>query len=155
VQKQNEDFNRWSDGELMQWTKQQFKGYLHQLRALTGEAGRRRLEQAILEIQQLKAENAQLTQHVRSLESADRRAKAYQEHIDQQKQQIEHLQQKLADARADLQAIREVALARRWPTVSPTCGSGPANLRNMAGAPVVRLHWMRSLAGAPRGCSGD
>lgn len=155
VQKQNEDFNRWLDGELMQWTKQQLKGYLHQLRALTGEAGRRRLEQAILEIQQLKAENAQLAQHVRSLELADRRAKAYQEHMDQQKQQIDHLQQELADARADLQAIREVALARRWSTVSPTCWSISANLRNMAGAPPVRRHWMCNLAGAPHGCSGD
>lgn len=109
VQKQNEDFNRWSDGELMRWTKDQLRGYLHQLRGLTGEAGRRRLEQAIQEIQKLKAENAQLNQHVRSLESADRRAKAYQEHTDQQKQQIDHLQQELADARADLEIARSEA----------------------------------------------
>ena len=110
VQKQNVDFNRWSDGELMQWTKQQLKGYLYQLRALTGEAGRRRLEQAIQEIQKLKAENTQLTQHVKSLEVIEHRAKTSQETIDQQQRQIAQLQHDLADARADLEIARsEVA----------------------------------------------
>lgn len=109
VQKQNEDFNRWSDGELMQWTKQQLSGYLYQLRALTGEAGRRRLEQAIQEIQKLRAENTRLTQHVKSLENIERRAKTHQDTIEQQQKKIADLQHELADVHADLEVARSEA----------------------------------------------
>ena len=42
-----------------------------------------------------------------------------------------------------------------WLTISPTCRSIPADLRNTAGAPVARQRWMRNLTGAPRGCSVD
>ena len=56
---------KWTDAQLVRWMKDLLSHYLFQLRALTGSAAQRRLEQAAQEITRLKAENAQLSkQHL-------------------------------------------------------------------------------------------
>ena len=60
--RKKEDVTKWSDAQLVRWLKDLLSHYLFQLRALTGSAAQRRLEQAAQEITRLKAENAQLSQ---------------------------------------------------------------------------------------------
>src|SRR5512141_1895846 len=98
VRKQ-QDVTQWSDVELVHWMKDLLGRYLWQWRASTGEAGRRRLEQATQEIRRLQAENTQLGQQVRGLQADAKRAPTYQATIAEQQAQIERLQGELADSR--------------------------------------------------------
>jgi hypothetical protein len=57
--RKKEDVTKWTDAQLVRWMKDHLSRYLWQLRALTGSAAQRRLEQAGQEMTRLKAENAQ------------------------------------------------------------------------------------------------
>src|SRR5512143_2083350 len=104
-----QDVTKWTDVQLVQWMKDLLGRYLWQWRASTGEAGRRRLEQATQEIRRLQAENAQLKQQNLSLQADAKRAVTDQTTINDLKQQNERLQQELADSRDDLEIARSQA----------------------------------------------
>ena len=107
--RKKEDVTKWSDAQLVRWMKDHLSRYLWQLRALTGSAAQRRLEQAAQEITRLKAENAQLSkQHLLNQLEANTVA-TYKATIAEQQVQIKRLQRELADARADLEIARSQA----------------------------------------------
>jgi hypothetical protein len=107
--RKKEDVALWSDAQLVRWMKDHLSRYLWQLRALTGSAAQRRLEQAAQEVSRLKAENAQLSkQHMLNQLEANSVA-TYKATIADQHQQIERLQRELADARDDLEITRSQA----------------------------------------------
>src|SRR5512141_670470 len=100
VRKQ-QDVTQWTDVELVHWMKDLLGRYLWQWRASTGEAGRRRLEQAAEEIRRWQAENAQLNKQNLMMQAEAKRVTTYQATINDLQQQIERLQHELADSRAD------------------------------------------------------
>ncbi len=104
-----QDVTKWTDVELVHWMKDLLGRTLWQWRASTGDAGRRRLEQAAQEIRRLQAENAQLNQRNHVLEAEAKHAPTYQATINDLKHQIERLQQELADSRDDLDIARSQA----------------------------------------------
>lgn len=116
VRKQ-QDVATWTDAQLVRWMKDQLGNYLFQLRSLTGDAARRRLEQAAQEIGRLKAENARLNQQNQLLQSEAKRAPTHQATIDDLRRQIERLQKELADSRDDLELSR--SQTTRPATLSP------------------------------------
>jgi septal ring factor EnvC (AmiA/AmiB activator) len=93
--------------------------FLWQLRALTGSAAQRRLEQAGQEITRLKAENTQLTKQ-RLLNQLEANTVAtYKATIAEQQVQIERLQRELAEARDDLDIARSQAARSAASTAPP------------------------------------
>ena len=117
--RKKEDVTKWSDAQLVRWMKDHLSRYLWQLRALTGSAAQRRLEQAAQEITRLKAENAQLSkQHLLNQLEANSVA-TYKVTIAEQQVQIKRLQRELADARDDLDIARSQAARSAAPTAPP------------------------------------
>lgn len=104
--RKKQDVTTWTDAQLVRWMKDQLGNYLFQLRSLTGDAARRRLEQAAQEIHRLKAEVTQLNQQNQLLQAEAKRAPAYQATIDDLRQQIDRLQRELAAGRDDLELSR-------------------------------------------------
>ena len=114
--RKKEDVALWTDAQLVRWMKDTLSRQLRQLRAVTGAGAQRRFEQAAQEIRQLKAENAQLNQHV--LAEA-KRAATYQATIADQRQQIERLQQANWPTRDDLDIARSQAARSAAPSPPP------------------------------------
>ena len=118
--RKKEDVALWSDAQLVRWMKDHLSRYLWQLRALTGSAAQRRLEQAAQEITRLKAENAQLSKQ-RLLNQLEANSVAtYKATIAEQQVQIKRLQRELADARDDLEIAHSQAARSAAPTEPPS-----------------------------------
>lgn len=114
VRKQ-QDVTKWTDAQLVRRLKDLLSNYLFQLRSSTGDAARRRLEQAAQEINRLKAENAQLSQQNQAWQAEAKRAPVDQAAITDLRRQAERLQHELADSRADLEIARRQAARQATP----------------------------------------
>jgi hypothetical protein len=104
--RKKEDVALWTDAQLVRWMKDLLGRHLMQLRYLTGYAAKQRLEQAAQEVRRLQAENTQLSQQNLLLQAEAKRASTEQATSADLRQQIERLQQALADARDDLAIAR-------------------------------------------------
>jgi hypothetical protein len=113
------DVTKWTDAQLVRWLKDLLSNYLFQLRALTGSAAQRRLEQAAQEITRLKAENVQLNKQCLLNQLEANSVATYKATIADQRQQIERLQRELADSRADLDVARSQAARSAAPAAPP------------------------------------
>ena len=118
VRKQ-QDVTQWTDAQLVCWMKDHLSRYLRQLRALTGSAAQRRLEQAAQEITRLQAENTQLTKQRLLHQLEVNTVATYKATIAEQQVQIKRLQRELADARDDLEIARSQAARSAAPTSPP------------------------------------
>lgn len=117
--RKKEDVALWTDAQLVLWMKEHLSRYLRQLRALTGSAAQRRLDQAAQEIHRLQTDNVQLNKHILNMQSDVKQVAAYQATIYDLKQQIERLQRELADLRDDLEIARSQAARSATPTPPP------------------------------------